>query len=118
MAPSTTDEPALAGARWAPAMRALGDERLARMVENGSESAFTAIYGRYAPLLHGYCRSLLRDDEEAGDALQNSMLKALQAMRRAGRTGPLRPWLFRIAHNESVTIIRQRTRRPGPWTTR
>ncbi|MEA2124681.1 MAG: hypothetical protein QOI80_1463 [Solirubrobacteraceae bacterium] len=103
-----------AGARWAPALRALGDERLARMVENGSESAFAAIYGRYAPILHGYCRSLLRDEEEAGDALQNAMLKALQAMRRAGRSGPLRPWLFRIAHNESITIIRARTRRPGP----
>jgi RNA polymerase sigma factor (sigma-70 family) len=103
-----------AGARWAPALRALGDERLARMVESGSDPAFTAIYGRYAPILHGYCRSLLRDEDEAGDALQNAMLKALQAMRRAGRTGPLRPWLFRIAHNESISIIRSRTRRPGP----
>ncbi len=110
----TTQDDLQAGARWAPALRALGDERLARMVENGSEHAFAAIYGRYAPVLHGYCRSLLRDEEEAGDALQNAMLKALQAMRRAGRSGPLRPWLFRIAHNESVTIIRARGRRPGP----
>jgi RNA polymerase sigma factor (sigma-70 family) len=102
-----------AGARWAPAFRALGDERLARLVEGGSDPAFSAIYGRYAPVLHGYCRSLLHDEEEAGDALQNAMLKALQAMRRAARTGPLRPWLFRIAHNESITIIRQRSRRPG-----
>ena len=54
-----------------------------------------------------------QDEEEAGDALQNAMLKALQAMRKSGRTGPLRPWLFRIAHNESITIIRQRSRRPG-----
>ena len=80
-----------AGARWAPAFRALGDERLARMVEGGSEPAFAAVYGRYAPVLHGYCRSLLHDEEEAGDALNNAMLKALQAMRRAGRSGPLRP---------------------------
>src|SRR4051794_24971637 len=105
-----------AGARWAPAFRTLGDERLARMAESGNDTAFSAIYGRYAPVLHGYCRSLLHDEEEAGDALQNAMLKALQAMRRAARTGPLRPWLFRIAHNESVTIIRQRSRRPGELT--
>ena len=109
-----TDDEVQAGSRWAPALRALGDERLARMVESGSETAFAAIYGRYAPVLHGYCRSLLRDEEEAGDALQNAMLKALQAMRRAGRTGPLRPWLFRIAHNESISIRRARTRRPEP----
>src|SRR3982750_1726399 len=103
-----------AGARWAPALRALPDERLARMAENGSDRAFAALYGRYARVLRGYCRSLLLDEEEAGDALQNAMLKALQAMRRAGRSGPLRPWLFRIAHNESVTIIRARSRRPSP----
>ncbi len=33
---------------------------------------------------------------------------------RCAPSGPLRPWLFRIAHNESVTIIRQRNRRPAP----
>ena len=37
------------------------------------------------------------------------MLKAFLALRRGGGPkGPLRPWLFRIAHNESISLIRAR----------
>ena len=93
-------------------LRLLPDERLARMAEAGSTPAFAAIYTRHARALHGYCRSIVRDEDDAVDALQTTMLKALAAMRRSGRTGPLRPWLFRIAHNECVTLVRQRSRRP------
>ena len=101
-----------AGAPRALAFRLFSDERLARLAESGSDAAFAAIYGRYGAMLQGYCRSIVRDDEEARDALQNAMLKALQALRRQSRTGPLRPWLFRIAHNESISLLRTRARRP------
>src|SRR5687768_17261745 len=103
-----------AGVPRALAFRMLSDERLARLVESGSDPAFAAIYSRYAQAIHGYCRSMLRDEEDARDALQNSMLKALTAMRRSGRTGPLRPWLFRIAHNESVDLLRRRSKSAFP----
>lgn len=93
--------------------RLLGDDRLARLAESGSEQAFGAVYSRYGRVLHGYCRSLVEDEHDARDAMQNTMLKAFLALRRGGGPkGPLRPWLFRIAHNESVTILRQRARRP------
>jgi RNA polymerase sigma factor (sigma-70 family) len=95
------------------AYRLLGDERLTRLAEGGSDQAFAAIYGRYGRILHGYCRSLLEDEHDARDAVQNTMLKAFVALRRGGPKGPLRPWLFRIAHNESITIIRQRARQPA-----
>ena len=94
------------------ALRLLSDERLAKMAEAGSTGAFAAIYARHAPALHAYCRSLVRHEADAGDALQNAMTKALTALRAERRTGPLKPWLFRIAHNESVTVLRQRSRRP------
>ncbi len=38
------------------------------------------------------------------------MSKALQALPGEEREIELRPWLFRVAHNESISIMRERTR--------
>jgi RNA polymerase sigma factor (sigma-70 family) len=73
-----------------------------------SAAAFTAVYERHHRALYRYCRSLLGDDEEARDALQSTMAKAYAALRFEERDFEVRPWLFRIAHNEAVSRLRQR----------
>jgi RNA polymerase sigma factor (sigma-70 family) len=85
-----------------------GDERLARLVGSGSERAFAAIYDRYHQQLYRYCRSIVRDEADAQDALQSALTSALVALKRGQRDTPLRPWLFRIAHNESISLMRRR----------
>ncbi|HWI73602.1 MAG TPA: RNA polymerase sigma factor, partial [Baekduia sp.] len=89
-------------------LRMAGDERLATMVTAGHDHAFTALYDRYHDVLVRYCRSLVRDDQDALDAFQSTMLNALRALREDRRRAPVRPWLFRIAHNESVSVLRRR----------
>jgi RNA polymerase sigma factor (sigma-70 family) len=74
----------------------------------GSAAAFTAVYERHHRALYRYCRSLLGDDEDARDALQSTMTRAFAALRFEERDFELRPWLFRIAHNEAVSRLRQR----------
>lgn len=86
----------------------LGDERLAQLVGEGSERAFATIYERYHQRLYGYCYSVLRDRDDAYDALQSTLLRAFAALRRGQRDAPLRPWLFRIAHNEAISLIGRR----------
>src|SRR5947209_11575737 len=94
---------------WGPLPAGLlGDERLGRLVAAGHERAFAVIYERYHQTLYRYCRSLLRDEADAQDALQSTFAAAFAALRRGQRDAPLRPWLFRIAHNESVSILRRR----------
>ena len=88
--------------------RLLSDERLAREIESGRESAFTVLFHRHHQPLYRYCRSLVGNDQDAQDALQSALTKALLALRNGKRNAPLRPWLFRIAHNESVSVIRSR----------
>jgi len=78
------------------------------LVETGSEPAFATIYTRYHQRLYRYCRSVLRDSDDAYDALQSTLAGALAALQSAKRDAPLRPWLFRIAHNEAVSLIRRR----------
>src|SRR5438876_6202336 len=74
----------------------LGDEQLAHLVESGSEPAFATIYTRHHQPLYRYCRSVLRDSDDAYDALQSTLAGALAALQRGQRDAPLRPWLFRI----------------------
>ena len=74
----------------------------------GDDAALAAMYERHHQALYRYCRSILHDDEDARDALQSTMAKALAALRGEERDFELRPWLFRIAHNEAISRLRQR----------
>ncbi|MGH2841745.1 MAG: RNA polymerase sigma factor, partial [Solirubrobacteraceae bacterium] len=86
----------------------LGDEKLARRAASGNDGAFTALYERYHGPLLNYCRSILLNAEDAHDATQNALESALRALPDRDDGRPLRPWLYRIAHNEAVTILRRR----------
>jgi RNA polymerase sigma factor (sigma-70 family) len=97
------------GAKTRPAPFGLfGDERLAQRVGAGDERAFTVVYERYHQMLYRYCRSILHNDADAQDALQSAFTAAFAALRAGQRDAPMRPWLFRIAHNESVSVLRRR----------
>ncbi len=52
--------------------------------------------------------AILGNPEDAQDALQNTMVKALGALPGERREIDLKPWLYRIAHNESIELIRRR----------
>jgi RNA polymerase sigma factor (sigma-70 family) len=97
------------GERWRPApFGVLGDERLAQRAGAGDERAFAVVYERYHQTLYRYCRSILNNEADAQDALQSSFAAAFASLRAGQRDAPIRPWLFRIAHNESISILRRR----------
>jgi RNA polymerase sigma factor (sigma-70 family) len=87
-------------------LRGLGDEQLTQLVANGSGPAFAVIYDRYMPSLLRYCRRILGSVDDAEDAAQATMVSA---MRGLGQRPPrrLRPWLYRIAHNEAISVARR-----------
>jgi RNA polymerase sigma factor (sigma-70 family) len=86
----------------------LSDERLARRAVDGDERAFAAIFRRYHQSLYRFCLAIVGDPQDAQDALQNTMLKALRALPGEERRIELKPWLYRIAHNESIDLLRRR----------
>lgn len=89
-------------------LRLASDERLANLVGGGSEAAFAVLFQRFNQPLYRYCRSLLGNDADAQDALQITFTQALVALREDRRTAPVRPWLYRIAHNEAISLLRRR----------
>ncbi|HEU4736323.1 MAG TPA: sigma-70 family RNA polymerase sigma factor [Solirubrobacterales bacterium] len=86
----------------------LSDQRLVQRAADGEERAFAAIFDRYHQPLYRYCMAIVGDSQDAQDALQNAMLKVLRALPGEQREIKLKPWLYRIAHNESVDLLRRR----------
>jgi RNA polymerase sigma factor (sigma-70 family) len=86
----------------------LEDDHLARHARKGDNRAFAELYERHHQALYRYCLSIVRNAEDANDALQSTMLNALRSLRARDRSVAVRPWLFRIAHNESISLLRRR----------
>jgi RNA polymerase sigma factor (sigma-70 family) len=84
------------------------DERLTRRAVGGDERAFAAIFRRYHQSLYRFCLAIVGNPEDAQDALQNTMIKVLRALPGEERKIDLKPWLYRIAHNESIDLLRRR----------
>jgi RNA polymerase sigma factor (sigma-70 family) len=90
------------------ALRVYSDERLARLASTGNATAFATLYERHHQALYRYCLSIVRLPQDAQDALQSSFERAFAALRARERDIAVRPWLFRIAHNESISVLRRR----------
>jgi RNA polymerase sigma factor (sigma-70 family) len=89
------------------ALRVLSDERLSRLAAGGDRAAFAVIFDRYQQELFAYCASILRDRDDAADAVQSTMLRAMRALDGEEREIAVRPWLYRIAHNEAIELLRR-----------
>jgi RNA polymerase sigma factor (sigma-70 family) len=88
--------------------RLLGDELLAKLAGKGSGRAFRILYERHHQAIYRYCRSILGNDHDAQEALQSTMMRAYAALARQQRELAVKAWLFRIAHNEAISILRRR----------
>ncbi|MEA2307718.1 MAG: hypothetical protein QOI65_4, partial [Thermoleophilaceae bacterium] len=82
------------------------DERLVDLTRAGNGRAFEAIVARYRKQLLRYCSGLL-PAERAEDAVQQAFLNAYKAITEGEAELKLRPWLYRIAHNASLNLLRQ-----------
>jgi len=94
---------------WASRSLSLArDDRLGARASRGDRAAFAELYRRHHQPLFRYCLGILHDAEDATDALQTTMAKALSALEGGEHVRGVRPWLFRIAHNTSIDTVRVR----------
>jgi RNA polymerase sigma factor (sigma-70 family) len=86
----------------------VGDDRLVARVRAGDDDAFEIIYDRYSAGLLAFCGQMLRSRHEAEDALQHSFASAYRALRNGAGDIDLRPWLYTIARNRCLSVLRAR----------
>jgi RNA polymerase sigma factor (sigma-70 family) len=91
------------------------DSELVASIVAGDPSGLAAAYDRYAEPLHKYCRSMLSDPADAADAVQDTFVIAASRLAELRDPDRLRAWLFAVARNECLRILR--SPRPAPRVT-
>jgi RNA polymerase sigma-70 factor (ECF subfamily) len=72
---------------------------MARLAD-GDRSAFSPVFATLWPLLHGFARTLVRDEAEAEDAAQHALLKVYEHASRFDPERDAAAWAVAIAANE------------------
>jgi RNA polymerase sigma factor (sigma-70 family) len=81
-------------------------------MRGGDEAAFEVVYERHVPGVLSFCRHMLGSQEEAEDAVQHTFTSAHSALLRDERDIRLKPWLYTIARNRCLSILRARREQP------
>ena len=74
----------------------------------GDDNAFALIMRRYNRLLFRSARSILKNDDDMQDAVQEAYLRAWRALGSFRADAKLSTWLVRIAVNEALGRLRSR----------
>src|SRR5439155_25292564 len=81
------------------------DPLLPAMAE--AQQQFMDLVAEVRPELHRYCSRMTGSVFDGEDVVQDTLAKAWYALAEMESTPPLRPWLFRIAHNASMDFVRR-----------
>ena len=84
------------------------DPELVRLVRDGSRRAFEEIFDRYHRRILAFCRHMLGSREDAEDATQHVFVAAHRELVDTSKDIELRPWLFAIARNRCLDLLRAR----------
>lgn len=97
----------------------LTDEQVVERVLGGDTASFEIIMRRYNQRLYRAARSILRDDHEAEDVMQDAYVRAYQHLRQFQGRAKFSTWLIRIAVHEALARVRRRERfvEPSPDAT-
>jgi RNA polymerase sigma-70 factor (ECF subfamily) len=88
----------------------LTDLELAQRIAAGDKGAFELLMRRHNQILYRTARSILKDDPEAEDAVQEAWLLAYRAIGNFRGDAKLSTWLVRIVVNEAISRGRKRSR--------
>jgi len=88
----------------------LTDPELAQRISAGDKQAFELLMRRHNQILYRTARSILKDEAEAEDAVQEAYLLAYRGMSGFRGDAKLSTWLVRIVVNEAIGRARRRRR--------
>lgn len=88
--------------------REVEDRDLVAKASRGSVDAYNLLVSRWEKRVFNYILRLVRNREDALDLSQDVFLKAYQNLGKLDDAARFAPWLYRIAHNESFSLLRRK----------
>jgi RNA polymerase sigma-70 factor, ECF subfamily len=84
------------------------DEELVRVAQGGENRAFDELVRRYQDKVYRLCYKILRQEDDAAEALQDAFLSAYRGLRNFKAESTFSTWLYRVATNASLMKYRKR----------
>jgi len=75
--------------------------------------AFEVLVNTYKERLYWHIRRIVLDHDDADDVLQNTFIKVYRNIDGFKGESKLYSWLYRIATNESLTFLKQKSKKAG-----
>ena len=92
------------------------DRELAALARGGDETAFAQLVRRHQAGVRRCAARILFDDEEARDIAQLAFVRAWENLSRYDPTWSFSTWLYRIASNLAIDVLRSRDSRDRTHT--
>ena len=71
-------------------------------------AAFEALVRRHQATLYNFCLRMLGQPDDAADVAQETFVQLYSHLAQLDEHEPLAPWLFRVARNRCIDLIRRR----------
>lgn len=84
----------------------LVDEKILELVKDGHEGAFAELYHRYSSDIYSYTLRLVSNPTVAEDLIQEIFVGVWQSLDNFKGKSSIKTWLFRIAHNKTMSWMR------------
>lgn len=93
------------------------DEARARRASDGDSKALDELLRAHSQLVHGVCRRILGNPDDALDATQEALLAIARKIGSFDGRSKFSTWAYRVATNAALDEARRRGRRPVPVDT-
>ena len=90
------------------------DAELAIAAGRGDRGALEALLARHTDRVHGICRRVLTNEQDALDATQEALIAIARGIRNFDGRAQFTTWCYRVATNAALDEARRRGRRPAP----
>ncbi len=91
-------------------MSSLTDEQIVARVLAGENYLYGVLMDRYTERLFRYARKFLNDQDSIEENVQDVFTKAYESLASFDQNRKFQPWIYRIAHNTFVNVLRAKSR--------
>ncbi|MFK7814369.1 MAG: RNA polymerase sigma factor [Maribacter sp.] len=93
----------------------IAEETLVNELKNKETQAkaFEVLVNTYKERLYWHIRRIVLNHDDADDVLQNTFIKVFRSIDKFKGDSKLYSWMYRIATNESLTFLKQKSRKLG-----